>query len=222
LAARVLVVDDEVSLRTSVSRGLSSHGFNVETAVDGQDAIEKVESWRPDVVLMDLAMPRVSGLSAIRQIRTWSEVPIIVLSVMGEEDEKIRALDAGADDYLTKPFGIGELGARIRVALRHVSQPTTEMVRTIGDVVIDFGSRLVTVSGVEVHLTPTEYELLKYLAMNLGRVLTHGQLLEQVWGPEYRAETAYLRPIVTALRKKLGAQIIRTEPGVGYRMIDRV
>ena len=222
MAARVLVVDDEVSLRTSVSRGLSSHGFNVETAVDGQDAIEKVESWRPDVVLMDLAMPRVSGLSAIRQIRTWSEVPIIVLSVMGEEDEKIRALDAGADDYLTKPFGIGELGARIRVALRHVSQPTTEMVRTIGDVVIDFGSRLVTVSGVEVHLTPTEYELLKYLAMNLGRVLTHGQLLEQVWGPEYRAETAYLRPIVTALRKKLGAQIIRTEPGVGYRMIDRV
>ena len=218
MQARVLVVDDEADIRNSVTRGLQAQDFDVETAVDGIDGLAKVERWRPDVVLMDLAMPRMGGIHAIQELRTWSEVPVIVLSVMGEEEEKVRALDAGADDYLTKPFGIQELAARIRVALRHLSQPVTETVRQLGNVRVDLGSRTVRISGDEVHLSPIEYELLKTLVVNAGRVLTHGQLLERVWGPEYRAETAYLRPIVTSLRKKLGPQFIRTEPGVGYRV----
>lgn len=218
MQARILVVDDEADIRTSVTRGLQAQDFDVETAVDGIDGLAKIERWRPDVVLMDLAMPRMGGIRAIQELRTWSEVPVIVLSVMGEEEEKVRALDAGADDYLTKPFGVQELAARIRVALRHLSQPTNDTVRTLGNVSVDLGSRSVKVEGEEVHLSPIEYELLKHLIVNAGRVLTHGQLLERVWGPEYRAETAYLRPIVTSLRKKLGPQFIRTEPGVGYRV----
>ncbi|HLG70917.1 MAG TPA: response regulator transcription factor [Chloroflexota bacterium] len=212
------MVDDEADIRNSVSRGLQGQGFDVETAVDGIEGLAKIERWRPDVVLMDLAMPRMGGIRAIEELRTWSDVPVIVLSVMGEEGEKVRALDAGADDYLTKPFGVQELGARIRVALRHLSQPLTESERQLGKVTIDLGSRVVRVDGDEIHLSPIEYELLKHLVSNAGRVLTHGQLLERVWGPEYRAETAYLRPIVTSLRKKLGPQFIRTEPGVGYRV----
>jgi len=218
MQARVLVVDDEADIRNSVTRGLQAQDFDVETAVDGIDGLAKIERWRPDVVLMDLAMPRMGGIRAIQELRTWSDVPVIVLSVMGEEEEKVRALDAGADDYLTKPFGVQELAARIRVALRHLSQPTTDTVRQLGDVSVDLGNRSVRLNGDEVHLSPIEYELLKHLVVNAGRVLTHGQLLERVWGPEYRVETAYLRPIVTSLRKKLGPQFIRTEPGVGYRV----
>jgi len=157
-------------------------------------------------------------LSAIEQIRTWSTVPIIVLSVMGEEADKVRALEAGADDYLTKPCGLPELKARIRVALRHLSRLGNDQPLQLGSVTVDVGKRLVTVSGQEVHLTPIEYELLKQLVLNAGRVLTHQTLLERVWGPEYEAETHYLRPVVTALRKKLGSHVIQTEPGVGYRL----
>jgi len=212
------VVDDEADIRNSVRRGLQAQGFDVETAVDGIDGLARIERWRPDVVLMDLAMPRMGGISAIQELRTWSDVPVIVLSVMGEEGEKVRALDAGADDYLTKPFGIQELGARVRVALRHMSLAQSDTIRELGSVSVDLSSRVVRVDRDEVHLSPIEYELLKHLVINAGRVLTHGQLLERVWGPEYRTETAYLRPIVTSLRKKLGPRFIRTEPGVGYRV----
>ncbi|HLG69413.1 MAG TPA: response regulator transcription factor [Chloroflexota bacterium] len=218
MQARVLVVDDEADIRNSVRRGLQAQGFDVETAVDGIDGLARIERWRPDVVLMDLAMPRMGGISAIQELRTWSDVPVIVLSVMGEEGEKVRALDAGADDYLTKPFGIQELGARVRVALRHMSLAQSDTIRELGSVSVDLSSRVVRVDRDEVHLSPIEYELLKHLVINAGRVLTHGQLLERVWGPEYRTETAYLRPIVTSLRKKLGPRFIRTEPGVGYRV----
>ena len=212
------MVDDEADIRNSVRRGLQAQGFDVETAVDGIDGLARIERWRPDVVLMDLAMPRMGGISAIQELRTWSDVPVIVLSVMGEEGEKVRALDAGADDYLTKPFGIQELGARVRVALRHMSLAQSDTIRELGSVSVDLSSRVVRVDRDEVHLSPIEYELLKHLVINAGRVLTHGQLLERVWGPEYRTETAYLRPIVTSLRKKLGPRFIRTEPGVGYRV----
>ena len=215
---RVLVVDDEANIRNSVSHGLQAQGFAVEAAENGIEGVSKVRSWKPDVVLMDLAMPRMGGLSAIEQIRSWSSVPIIVLSVMGEEAEKVRALDAGADDYLTKPFGIQELSARIRVALRHAGQPTGEAVRQFGNVSVDVVNRVVKVLGDEVHLTPNEYELLKLLAINAGRVLTHEQILESVWGPEYRGESGYLRPLITSLRKKLGSHLLGTEPGVGYRL----
>jgi two-component system, OmpR family, KDP operon response regulator KdpE len=215
--ARVLLVDDEAGIRTTVRRGLEAVGYDVETAADGVEGIRTVESWRPDVVLLDLAMPKMGGLTAIEHLRTWSQVPIIV-SVMGEEADKVRALEAGADDYLTKPFGLDELNARIRVALRHLARSATDQPIQIGDVTIDISHRRITVRGEEVHLTPIEYDLLKHLALNAGRVLTHQMLLERVWGPEYHAEVHYLRPVITSLRKKLGPNLIQTEPGVGYRL----
>jgi two-component system KDP operon response regulator KdpE len=216
----VLVVDDEAEVRTAVRHGLELMGYEIEVANDGADGIAKVESWRPDVVLLDLAMPRMGGLSALEQVRTWSKVPIIVLSVMGEEADKVRALEAGADDYLTKPFGLQELHARIRVALRHANTGPVESVLQFGDVRLDVDRRLVTVRGEEVHLTPIEYELFKQLALSPGRVLTHRALLNRVWGPQYEGEVNYLRPVITALRKKLGSRLIKTEPAVGYRLQD--
>jgi two-component system KDP operon response regulator KdpE len=215
---RVLLVDDEASLRTSVRRGLEALGYVVEVAADGLAGVQTVERWHPDVVLMDLAMPKMSGLSAIEQIRTWSTVPIIVLSVMGEEADKVRALEAGADDYLTKPFGLQELNARIRVVLRRLSRAAFDQPQRFGAVEVDLGKRRVAVDGQEVHLTPIEYEVLKNLVLNAGRVLTHQVLLARVWGPEYETEVHYLRPVMTALRKKLGPHLIQTEPGVGYRL----
>jgi len=215
---RVLVVDDEAEVRNAVRRGLELMGYSIETASDGIEGIAKVESWRPDVVLLDLAMPRMGGLRALEVVRAWSTLPIIVLSVMGEEVDKVRALDAGADDYLTKPFGVQELDARIRVALRHVKPESPPSVLQFGNVVLDIDRHLVTVAGEQVHLTPIEYEVFKHLALEAGRVLTHRRLLSRVWGEQYENEVHYLRPVVTALRKKLGTQLIRTEPGVGYRL----
>jgi two-component system KDP operon response regulator KdpE len=215
VATRVLVVDDEAEVRTAIRRGLELMGYEIEVASDGAEGMKKVEAWSPDVVLLDLAMPRMGGLSALEHVRTWSKVPIIVLSVMGEEVDKVRALEAGADDYLTKPFGLQELHARIRVALRHAG---TQSILQFGNVRLDVDKRLVTVSGTEVHLTPIEYELFKQLALSGGRVLTHRVLLSRVWGPEYENEVNYLRPVITSLRKKLGTHLIKTEPAVGYRL----
>src|SRR6202521_2273570 len=166
MPTRVLVVDDEAEVRTAVGHGLEGMGYEIEVASDGLEGVSKVESWRPDVVLLDLAMPKMGGLSAIESIRTWSKDPIIVLSVMGEETDKVRALETGADDYLTKPFGLQELHARIRVAMRHAG---TQSVLQFGDVRLDVDKRLVTVSGVTVHLTPIEYELFMQLALSGGR-----------------------------------------------------
>jgi two-component system KDP operon response regulator KdpE len=218
VATRVLVVDDEAEVRTAIRRGLQLMGYEIEVAADGVEGVSKVESWQPDVVLLDLAMPRMGGLSAIEQIRLWSQSPIIVLSVMGEEADKVRALEAGADDYLTKPFGMQELHARIRVALRHRKSGPAESVFHFGDVRLDVDKRLISVNGEEVHLTPIEYELFRQLAIAGGRVVTHRLLLTRVWGPQYAAEVNYLRPVITSLRKKLGTHIIKTEPAVGYRL----
>ncbi len=215
MPTRVLVVDDEAEVRTAVRRGLELMGYEIEVASDGFEGVSKVESWRPDVVLLDLAMPKMGGLTAIADIRAWSKVPIIVLSVMGEEGDKVRALEAGADDYLTKPFGLQELHARIRVALRHAG---TQSILQFGDVRLDVDRRLVTMRGQEVHLTPIEYELFKELAQSSGRVLTHRLLLNRVWGPQFEGEVNYLRPVITSLRKKLGTHLIKTEPAVGYRL----
>jgi two-component system, OmpR family, KDP operon response regulator KdpE len=212
---RVLVVDDEAEVRTAVRRGLELMGYEIEVASDGFEGVTKVDSWRPDVVLLDLAMPKMGGLTVIAEIRAWSKVPIIVLSVMGEEGDKVRALEAGADDYLTKPFGLQELHARIRVALRHAG---SQSMLQFGDVRLDIDRRLVTVRGEEVHLTPIEYELFKELASASGRVLTHRLLLNRVWGPQFENEVNYLRPVITSLRKKLGTRLIKTEPAVGYRL----
>jgi two-component system KDP operon response regulator KdpE len=219
MPTRVLVVDDEAEVRTAIKRGLELMGYEIDVAADGVEGIHKAETWQPEVILLDLAMPRMGGLSALEQIRTWTDRPIIVLSVMGEEGDKVRALEAGADDYLTKPFGMQELHARIRVALRHAkSGSATETVMQFGDVQLDVDKRIVSVRGEDVHLTPIEYELFKQLAISGGRVLTHRVLLNRVWGPRYESEVNYLRPVITALRKKLGSQLIRTEPAVGYRL----
>ncbi|MBV9577674.1 MAG: response regulator transcription factor [Chloroflexi bacterium] len=217
---RALVIDDEAAVRQAVGRGLEVLGFEIETAADGLEGVARVESWRPDVVLLDLAMPRMSGLTALGQIRGWSQVPVIVLSVMGEEADKVRALEAGADDYVTKPFGMQELHARIRVVLRRAQHQPSEPVLRFGDVELDVERRLVSVRETPVHLTPIEYEVFKQLALQPGRVLTYRILLSQVWGPQYTTEVHYLRPVVTSLRKKLGTQLIKTEPGVGYRLED--
>jgi two-component system, OmpR family, KDP operon response regulator KdpE len=225
MGARVLVVDDEGSLRSSVSRGLLGQGFVVETAVDGQEAVDKVVDWRPDVVLMDLAMPRMTGLTAIRQIRTWSDVPIIVLSVMGEEDEKIRALDAGADDYLTKPFSLDELLARLRVARRHADRNApTVPIHSIGRHDIDIAHHTVTCTdtGATVHLTRTEWGIIDVLLRNAGKLVSIKQLLAEVWGNGYDDDKGLLRFHMTRLRSKLESEPSRpehllTESGMGYR-----
>jgi len=221
---RVLVVDDEPGIRRALRGFLSEQGYNVATAASGEEAVQAVELHRPDVILLDLAMPGMGGLEACRRIRARWLTPIIVLSVMGAEQDKVTALDAGADDYLTKPFGMQELLARIRVALRHGAGLASgnEPVYRSGDLAIDVGRRQVTLGDREIHLTPTEYEVLKYLAANAGRVVTHRALLRAVWGPEYNTETQLVRYTVLQLRRKLGddplnPRYIFTDPGVGYR-----
>lgn len=221
--ARILVVDDEPAIRRLLQTGLMGHGYAIETAIDGVEAIEKATAWRPDVIVLDLALPRLSGIDVCRAIRAWSSVPIIVLSVQDAEQEKIRALDVGADDYLTKPFGLGELLARIRVALRHAVGGTQAMPVLVFDTLqIDLVYRQVVCDGTEVHLTPTEYDLLKLLASHAGKVLTHAFLLRAIWGSAYERDTQTLRVFIGQLRRKLhddpvSPRFILTEPGVGYR-----
>ncbi|HLY67035.1 MAG TPA: response regulator transcription factor [Chloroflexota bacterium] len=217
------MADDAPEIRNLLKRTLSGHGHTVELAQDGVEAVEKARSWRPDLILLDLAMPRMGGLSACQLIREFSQAPIVVLSVMGEEQDKVRVLDAGADDYVTKPFGAEELMARIRVALRHSAGPPALAVFSCDGLVVDLDARRVTIGGQQVHLTPIEYDVLSYLVTNAGRVLTHSQILARAWGPEYVTELQSLRSFIGQLRKKLGDDAARphfilTEPGVGYRM----
>ncbi len=219
--ARVLVVDDEPQVRRALHRTLEAHRYSVRTVGTGADALAAL-GWHPDIVLLDLMLPDVDGLEVARRIRAASQVPILVLSVRGEETLKVQALDQGVDDYVTKPFGAAELLARIRVALRHAAGQTTAPVVEAGDLRLDFERRQVTLSGEEVHLTPTEYEVLKYLAQHAGKVVTHRMLLQQVWGPAYLDETQYLHVFMSQLRRKLEPDASRprhilTEPGVGYR-----
>jgi two-component system KDP operon response regulator KdpE len=220
----ILVVDDEPEIRRALRIGLTELGYTVQMATSGEESVSAVEHARPAVILMDLSMPGIGGLEAIKRIRERWAVPIIVLSVMAEEHDKVEALDAGADDYLTKPFGMDELVARIRVALRHSAsvKSGTEPVHRSGDLVIDVGKRRVTLAGEEIHLTPTEYNVLTYLAANSGRVITHGMVLRAIWGPEYGQESQLLRYTITQLRKKLHddpvhPRYLLTEPGIGYR-----
>ncbi|HLF72487.1 MAG TPA: response regulator transcription factor [Dehalococcoidia bacterium] len=220
---RILVVEDEAQLRYSLRRSLEEHGYSVREAEDGAGALREVAAFKPDVVLLDLMLPDMSGVEVCREIRLDHETPIVVLSALGDEKTKVQALDAGADDYLTKPFGMDELFARIRVALRHGSSLRAgQAVVEAGELRVDFEKRSVTLRGVEVHLTPTEYSLLKYLATHAGKVLTHPMILREVWGAEYADDTAVLRTYVNQLRAKLEddqdkPRYIRTEPRVGYR-----
>ena len=223
---KVLIVDDEPQILRALRAGLLAHGYDVVSAADGEEALDKAATELPDAVILDLNLPKLSGLDVCRGLREWSSVPIIVLSVRDAERDKVAALDLGADDYLTKPFGADELLARLRVALRHaarVAGPPEPVVRA-GEVMIDLSRHMVKRGEDEVRLTATEYKLLAYLATNAGRVLTHTQILEHVWGPGYESETQNLRVYVSQLRRKLDPdsaqpQMITTEPGVGYRFI---
>jgi two-component system KDP operon response regulator KdpE len=224
---RVLVIDDEPEIRRALRTGLAGAEFIVEWAPTGAQGMDLVARWHPDVVILDLALPDMDGMEVCRQLRGWSSVPIIVLSVRAGDQDKITALELGADDYLTKPFSMGELIARMRVALRHAAHAAggagSEAQFQTGNLVIDFERRRVTSDQGEVRLTPTEYEVLKYLAMNAGKVVTHRTLLRAVWGPEYEDEAHYLRVFVGQLRRKIEPNPSRpryllTEPGIGYRL----
>ena len=204
IGARVLIVDDEPQIRRAVTTGLRANGFAAEAVDSGEASVDAVAMHPPDVMVLDLGLPGIDGIEVIRRVREWSSIPIIVLSVRDAEQEKVLALESGADDYLTKPFGMEELVARIRVALRHVAgQARAEPVLQFDGLRIDLHVRVVTLDGEEVHLTPTEYDLLRELATNAGRVLTHQMLLSRVWGPASADSTNYLRVYVNQLRRKI-------------------
>jgi two-component system, OmpR family, KDP operon response regulator KdpE len=220
---RVLVVDDEAAIRRFLRTTLAAHGHQVFEAANGQATLTAVVAHRPDIIILDLGLPDMDGVQVTERLREWTHIPIIILSVREGERDKIAALNAGADDYLTKPFGIGELLARMRVALRHAIQPAAQPVFTQGDLNVDLERRAVTLAGREVQLTPTEYDLLRVLVLHAGKVLTHQQLLREVWGVGYEPETHMLRVNISNLRRKVEADPTRpryvvTEPGVGYRL----
>jgi two-component system KDP operon response regulator KdpE len=220
---RVLVVDDEPQIRRFLRASLTGHDYQVIEAATGQEALNQVVSAKPDLVILDLGLPDMDGLEVLRRVREWSQVPIVVLSVREREQDKIAALDAGADDYLTKPFGVGELLARLRTAMRHTLPAEQEPTFQTGELKVDLARRQVWVANHEVKLTPTEYAILKYLVAHAGKVVTHQQLLREVWGPAYVDEPHYVRVYVGQLRHKIEAdpaqpRYILTETGVGYRL----
>jgi two-component system, OmpR family, KDP operon response regulator KdpE len=226
--ARVLVVDDEEQIRKAVGRALSARGFAVETAPDGESAIESARIFQPDLVVLDLNLPGIDGLGVTRRLRTWLAAPILILSVREDETDKVAALDLGADDYLTKPFGVDELMARVRALLRRAaSQRGPRPVRfETEDVTIDLDAHRVTRDGEEVHLTRTEWGLLEALSEHPGKLLTHRWLLERVWGPGYADDVDVLRVFVSQVRRKIELdpsrpRIIATDPGIGYRWLLR-
>jgi len=225
---RVLVVDDEPQIRRAMRTSLEAHGYEVRTVGTGKEAVVSAAEDNPELVLLDLGLPDLDGTEVIRRVRSFSKVPIIVLSVRDRQTDKVAALDAGADDYVTKPFGVDEVLARLRAALRrsHAGEPSPPIVR-FGEIEVDVGRRLVTVRDSPVHLTRTEYALLEAFVSNPGKLLTHQWLLRRVWGVGYGEESHYLRVYVRALRRKLGDEasaprLILTEPGVGYRWIARL
>jgi len=223
---RVLVVDDEPQILRALGTTLRGAGYEVETAATAESALAAAAASPPEAVILDLVLPDRSGTDVCRELRTWSEAPVIILSAVGEEREKIAALDAGADDYVTKPFGVDELLARLRAVLRR-SAPTSDPVIEVGDLTIDVANRAVTRSGERLRLSPHEFDLLRVLAQNRGKLLTHRMLLREVWGPAYQAEAHYLHVYVSHLRRKIEPdpskpRYVLTEPGAGYRFVDPV
>jgi two-component system KDP operon response regulator KdpE len=225
-ATRVLVVDDEPQILRFLRTSLGANGFEIIEAENGADALKHAAADAPEIIVLDLGLPDMDGKDVIKNLREWSEIPIIVLSARAREAEKIEALDLGADDYVNKPFGIGELLARLRAALRHrLRQEGGHTLVKVGDLRIDIARRKVTHGEAEIRLTPKEFELLKVLAQNSGKVVTHRQLLQAVWGPAHVEDTAYLRVFVGQLRKKIDtgsnvASLIENAAGVGYRLRD--
>lgn len=223
LGLRVLVVDDERAIRRYLRAALNAQGSVISEASNGEEALRAAALDRPDLIILDLGLPDIDGVEVTRRIREWSQIPIIILSVREQESDKIAALDAGADDYLSKPFGTGELMARIRAAIRRSMHPESEPLIEVGQLSIDLAHRRVTSADEEVALTPTEYDILRLLAQSIGKVLTHRQLLQQVWGQPYGEDLHLLRVNISNLRRKIEPdparpQYILTEAGVGYRL----
>lgn len=221
----VLVIEDEAPIRRFLKLTLTDHGFSFMEALNGKEGLSKIAEEQPALVILDLGLPDIDGIDLTKQIREWSKVPIIVLSAREQEKDKVQALDAGADDYLTKPFGVQELLARARVAIRRSMQtpPQADAVVAFGEAKIDFGKRSVSFKGEELHLTPIEFKLLATLVRHAGRVITHTQILRETWGSEYSDETHYLRVYMAQLRRKLEIDPAHprhfiTEPGVGYKL----
>jgi len=221
----VLVIEDEAQMLRFLRPALQGNGYRIVEATDGASGIREAATRSPDAVLLDLGLPDMDGLAVTARLREWSQVPIVVISARGREDDKVAALDAGADDYVTKPFGVRELLARLRAALRRGAHGAAEPRLTLGNIEIDLEKRRVTKHGEAVHLTPIEYRLVTELARNAGKVLTHSHLLRQVWGPGYTQQSHYLRVYMTQLRRKLEDDPARprflvTEAGVGYRLVE--
>ena len=222
----VLIIEDEPQMLRFLRASLGTHGYRLVESTTGNDGLAQATARNPDVILLDLGLPDLDGIEVTRRLRDWTRTPIIVISARGQESDKIDALDAGADDYLTKPFSVGELLARIRVALRHAAQATSgreEPTFSLDDLRVDLGARQVFVGETEVHLTPTEYRLLTTLIKHAGKVVTHRQLLKEVWGPSYVEHAQYLRVFMGQLRQKLEPEPAKpryliNEPGVGYRL----
>jgi two-component system KDP operon response regulator KdpE len=221
--ARILVVDDEVQIRRFLRISLEAHGYVVDEVAFGKEAITKVAQLRPDLIILDMELPDMDGLEVLKAIREWTKTPVIILSVRDSDRDKVATLDAGADDYLTKPFSVEELMARIRVAQRHSIPQEASVIFIVGRLYVDLSQRIVKVADEVIKLTPTEYALLRYMIHHAGKVLTHRQILREVWGPEYMDELHYLRVYFAQLRQKIEEnpalpQILLTESGVGYRL----
>jgi two-component system KDP operon response regulator KdpE len=222
--ARILVIDDEIQIRRLLKVALLAHGYVLELCPDAAAGLNRIVGFKPDLIILDLGLPDMDGLDVVQAIRQWSKTPILILSAKEHENEKVKALDLGADDYITKPFGMGELLARIRVALRHAGKDPDEPVLKFDNLLIDRDKRLVTVDDQEIKLTPTEYDLLTALATNGGRVLTQSYLLNTIWGPYSESNAHYLRIYIGQLRRKIEEEPskphhIITEPGIGYRLV---
>jgi two-component system KDP operon response regulator KdpE len=219
-----LIIDDEIQIRRLLKINLEAAGYRVFEAVNGQTGLTEAAQRRPDIVVLDLGLPDLDGVTVLKRLREWTNVPVIVLSVRDRDEDKIAALDHGADDYLTKPFSAGELLARLRVALRHAQPPLDTAVFHTDQLEVDLTSRTVKVQGKPIRLTATEYALLQLFVKHAGKVLTHRQILKEVWGPTYVEQTHYLRVYMTHLREKIertpsAPELLITEPGVGYRLV---
>ena len=226
LKSTALVIDDELQMRRLLRVCLEANGYRVSEAATGKDGIAEAAQHPPDVVILDLGLPDMEGVVVLKRLREWSRVPVVVLSVRDREEDKIAALDAGADDYVTKPFSSGELLARLRVAQRHAAPTSETTVFRSGQLEVDLAARVVKLKGKEVKLTVTEYSLLRLFVQHAGKVLTHRQILREVWGPNYVEQTHYLRVYLAHLREKLEdnpaqPELLTTEPGVGYRMVSK-
>jgi two-component system, OmpR family, KDP operon response regulator KdpE len=226
LKPTALVIDDELQMRRLLRVCLEANGYRVSEAATGKEGIAEAAQHPPDVVLLDLGLPDMEGVAVLKRLREWSQVPVVVLSVRDREEDKIAALDNGADDYVTKPFSSGELLARLRVAQRHATPASEATVFRSGQLEVDLAARVVKLKGKEVKLTATEYSLLRLFVQHTGKVLTHRQILREVWGPNYVEQTHYLRVYLAHLREKLEAnpaqpELLITEPGVGYRLVSK-